>query len=207
MEKEKLLEDIVRLEWPMFHLVNGDTRADCQENYPVCEKMRRSQFSVWNEEALSAYREDLLAAEAEGRNLLRDKYINMMASTEPEHYELFRGELPPVSPEKERLVEEIWQIMLPQTVELRRRYPNVGKMGRPLRSADERNGYASVETYEKGELLTYSEKTLAALLACIRAREAEGVSFAARIQENGVLSMGYASMEEAEEDARRQLSG
>ena len=206
MEKEKLLEEIVRLEWPMFHLVNGDTRADCQENYPVFEKMRRSQFSVWDEAALEAYREDLLAAEQEGRNLLRDKYINMMASTEPEHYELFREELPPVSEAKERLVEEIWQIMLPQTVELRRRYPNVGRMGRPLRTADEVHGYASVETYEKGELLTYSEKTLTALLACIRARAAQGVSFAAAIQENGILSMGYASMEEAEEDAKRQLA-
>ena len=205
MEKEQLLEAIVELEWPMFHEVNGDTRADCQENYPVFEKMRRSQFSVWNEEALSAYHEDLLAARKADHNLLRDKYIHMMASTDPVHYVLFREELPPVSEEKQRLVEEIWQIMLPQTVELRRRYPNVGKLGRPLRSSDEVDGYASVETYEKGELMTYSEKTLRALLAWLRAQAEAGVSAAARIQENGILSMGYASMEEAEEDAKRQL--
>ena len=205
MDKEKLIESIVELEWPMFRVVNGDTRADCQENYPMFVNMRTSQFSAWNEEALSAYREDLLAAQAEGRNLLRDKYIHMMSSTDPEGYLHFLPELPPVSGEKKRLVEAIWQLMLPQTVELRRKYPNVGKLGRPLRSADERNGYASVETYEKGELMTYSEKTLSALLAWIESQAAAGVNVAAKIQENGILSVGYASMEEAEEDARRQL--
>ena len=95
--------------------------------------------------------------------------------------------------------------MLPQTVELRRRYPNVGKMGRPLLASQERGGYASVETYEKGELMTYGEKTLRALLAWIRAQAEAGVSVAAQIQENGILSVGYASMEEAEADAGRQL--
>jgi hypothetical protein len=205
MDKEKIIESIIELEWPMFREVNGDTRADCQENYPMFVNMRTSQFSAWNGEALAAYREDLLAARAAGRNLLRDKYIHMMASTDPEGYLHFLPELPPVSDEKRELVEKIWQIMLPQTVELRRRYPNVGRMGRPLRSADERNGYASVETYEKGELMTYSEKTLRALLAWIEAQAAAGVSVAAQIQTNGILSVGYASMEEAEEDAKRQL--
>ena len=129
----------------------------------------------------------------------------MMASTDPEGYLHFLPELPPVSEEKKALVEEIWQIMLPQTIELRRKYPNVGKLGRPLLSADERNGYASVETYEKGELMTYGEKTLRALLAWLRSQAEAGVSIAAKIQENGILSVGYASMEEAEEDAKRQL--
>ena len=205
MEKERIIERIVELEWPMFREVNGDTRADCQENYPMFVNMRTSQFSAWNEEALLAYEEDLLAAEKEQHNLLRDKYIHMMASTEPEGYLHFLPELPPVSEEKKELVEKIWQLMLPQTVELRRKYPNVGKLGRPLLASQERNGYASVETYEKGELMTYSEKTLRALLAWIETQAAAGVSVAAQIQEKGILSVGYASMEEAEEDAKRQL--
>jgi hypothetical protein len=202
MEKEKIVEELIELEWPMFREVNGDTRADCQEDRPMFVNMRGAQFSVWSEEALLSYREDLLAAGREGRNLLRDKYIHMMSSTDPVGYAVFREELPPVSEEKERLVEAIWQIMLRQTVELRNRYPAVGKMGRPLRSSDEQSGYASVETYEKGELLTYSEKTLAALLKAVEAADAAGISFAGKIQENGILSLGYASMEEAEADAR-----
>lgn len=204
MTKKELIDAIVELEWPMFHEVNGDTRADCQENRPVFVNMRTAQFSEWSEEALEAYRQDLQAAAAEGRNLLRDKYIHMMASTEPEHYEVFSRELPPASEEKLRLAEEIWQILLKQTIELRRQYPAVGKMGRPLRSSEEVGGYASVETYEKGELMTYSEKTLAALLRHIRAMEAAGKSYAVRVQENGLVTMGYASLAEAEEDARRR---
>ena len=62
-----------------------------------------------------------------------------------------------------------------------------------------------METYEKGELMTYGEKTLRALLAWLRSQAEAGVSIAAKIQENGILSVGYASMEEAEEDAKRQL--
>ena len=53
--------------------------------------------------------------------------------------------------------------------------------------------------------MTYGEKTLRALLAWLRSQAEAGVSIAAKIQENGILSVGYASMEEAEEDAKRQL--
>ena len=65
MDKKTIIDGIVELEWPMFREVNGDTRADCQENYPMFVNMRTSQFSAWNEEALLAYEEDLLAAEKE----------------------------------------------------------------------------------------------------------------------------------------------
>ena len=204
MEKEKLVESIIGLEWPMFRDVNGDDRADCQENEPMFVKMRSAQFSVWNEQTLLSYRDDLIAAKKEGRNLLRDKYINMMASTDPELYARMKRELPEPGEKKLELTESIWRILLRQTVLLRSRYPEVGRLGRPLLAADERDGWASVETYEKGELLTYSEKTLTLLLRCIRGMEAEGISFAERIQENGVKSGGYASLEEAERDAARR---
>ena len=44
--------------------------------------------------------EDITRAGDEGRNLSREKYIRMMASTAPEGYEHFKGELPPDSGEK-----------------------------------------------------------------------------------------------------------
>ena len=53
MTKKELIDAIVELEWPMFHEVNGDTRADCQENRPVFVNMRTAQFSEWSEEALN----------------------------------------------------------------------------------------------------------------------------------------------------------
>ena len=203
MDKKSLVEEIIRLEWPMFQEVNGDERADCQENRPMFIAMREAQFAAWDEETLASYVRDLEAAALEGRNLLRDKYIHMMESTEPEHYAYFREELPPVSPRKRELAAAIWAILLPQTAAFREKYPAVARHGRPLLAAQERSGYASVETYEKGELLTYSEATLERLLRCIREKEAQGISFAAEIQTRGMLNQGFRSMEEAEEEAER----
>ncbi len=203
MEKKSLVEEIIRLEWPMFREVNGDERADCQKNYPMFVAMRGAQFAAWDEASLLSYRGDLEAAVLAGRNLLRDKYIHMMETTEPEHYAHFRRELPPVSQRKRDLAAAIWEILLPQTVEFRQKYPAIARLGRPLLASQERNGYASVETYEKGELLTYSEETLEKLLRHIRAQAERGISFAAEIQERGLRNQGYDSPEEAEEDARR----
>ncbi len=203
MENKSLIEEIVRQEWPMFREVNGEERADCQENYPMFVAMREAQFSAWDEASLRSYLGDLEDAREEGRNLLRDKYIHMMESTEPEHYVYFREELPPVSERKRALVAAIWALLLPQTRAFREKYPNVARHGRPLLSSQERFGYASVETYEKGELMTYSEETLEKLKRCIEEKEARGVSFAAEIQTRGMLNQGFHSMEEAEEEARR----
>ena len=203
MDKKSLIEEIIRLEWPMFQEVNGEERADCQENHPMFVAMREAQFSAWDEESLRSYLGDLEEALREGRNLLRDKYIHMMESTEPEHYVYFREELPPASEAKRALVEAIWALLLPQTVEFRQKYPAVARHGRPLLASEERFGYASVETYEKGELMTYSEGTLEKLKRCIEEKKARGISFASEIQTRGMLNQGFRSMEEAEEEAGR----
>ena len=62
--------------------------------------------------------------------------------------------------------------MLAQTERLREKYPAVALGGRPLRASEETEGWASIETYQCGELATYSEKTLAALLEHITAANA-----------------------------------
>ncbi len=205
MEKQALIDAVLEKEWPMFHNVNGDTRAACQNDYPVFEIMRRAQYDAWSVPALEAYLADLTAAGAEGRNLAREKYIRMMERTDPRGFAAFCGELPPVSAEKRALVARIWEKMLAQTERMRQDYPVIALGGRPLRAADETDGWASVETYQTGELLTYSEATLRALLEEIERLEAEGRDFARIVQENTVLRQGYASMEEAERTCAAQL--
>lgn len=197
MDKRKQIEDILVVEWEMFHNVNGENRADCQENKIGFENLRTAQYSVWSEEALASYYEDLLRCAAEGRNIVREKYIRMMKTTAPEAYRKSEWELPPLTPEKEQLVEEIWQIALPQTQKIRAEFPRVATGGRPLTIADEQ-GSPSVENYQKGELLTYSEKTLGLLLDHIRKMEAEGKDFFRIVQENSVRCLGFSSMEAAE---------
>ena len=197
MDKQALINDIIAREWQMFHNVNGEDRASCQEDDRTFDVMRRGQYEAWSEEAVRCYHADLCAAEAEGRNLAREKYIRMMESTDPKGYEAFRGELPPVSPEKAELVAQLWQKYLAQTLRMRERYPFLALGGRPTTSAEE-DDWASVETYQTCEALTYSEETLRALLRHVDALEAQGIDLVFQIQKNSVEGMGFQSMDEAE---------
>lgn len=204
MNKQELIERIIDLEWPMFHSVNGEDRADCQENPMVFRAMRKAQYDVWDEASLESYLKDVEQAQKQGRNLPREKYIRMMATTDPAGYEAFRGELPPVSGEQERLSEAIWARMLVQTEKMREKYPVLALGGRPLR-AEEEQGYTSIESYQKAELLTYSEQTLERYLQNLLALEARGIDLVYQIQENSITCMGYTSMEQAEAVLARQV--
>ena len=197
MTKDELIKQIIDKEWPMFHNVNGEDRVDCQEDPTTFYNMRTAQFKVWDEASLESYDKDLDAAQAAGRNLVREKYIWMMEHTDKEAFQAFKGELPEVSVEKDALVAEIWEIMLAQTEELRKQYPLLALGGRPLHAAEE-DKWASIETYQTSELKTYSEETLKKLLAHIKDMQAKGDDFVYKIQENSVTCLGYKDMREAE---------
>ena len=195
---EEITGKIVGKEWPMFRTVNGEDHVSCQEDRSMFERMRRAQFLAWSEDAAECYLRDLEQAEAAGRNLAREKYIRMMKSTDPEMYETFAPELPALTAEQSSLIAEIWEHMLEQTERMREKYPAVALGGRPLRAEEEAGNWTSIETYQTGELATYSEETLRALLAHIKALEAEGIDLAFEIQKNSITAMGYGSMDEAE---------
>lgn len=198
MELHQIIEQIVAKEWPMFQTVNGGDHVSCQENEETFRAMRTAQFSAWSAGAAASYLRDLEQAEAAGRNLLREKYIRMMASTDPEGYEAFKGELPELSAAQEALIDKLWAHLLAQTERMRQQFPALAMGGRPLRASEETDGWASIETYQTGELATYSQQTLEALLEHLLALEKDGVELARLIQENSVKGMGYRTMEEAE---------
>ncbi len=199
MDKQTLIDEIIKTEWPMFHNVNGDYRVGCQESPGTFRRMRGAQYEVWDPEVCESYLEDLKKAEQEGRNLPREKYIHMMATTAPVEYEFFKSDLPEISEEKKSLVQEIWSIVGAQTDKLREEYPLIALGGRPLHVEDEFPGSTSVETYQKGELLTYSEKTLRLLLDQIKKMQEEGREYAHDVQLATVLAAGYTSLKNAEE--------
>lgn len=198
------IRTIIEKEWVMFHTVNGDERVSCQDDQETFAAMRNAQYSVWSEETLQSYLRDLERAEAQGRNLAREKYIRMMKNTDPVGYQAFLCELPEVSEEKAALVAEIWSHMLAQTERLRERYPTIALGGRPLHAAEEA-AWPSIESYQKGELLTYSKETLALYLKHLVAMEEAGTDLVYQIQENSVTCMGYANMDEAERALERQI--
>ena len=194
----EIVNEIIATEWPMFSTVNGENRVSCQENPKTFRDMRMAQFNQWSREAAESYLADLRQAEHEGRNLLREKYIYMMENTAPAGYEILKEEVPEISEKKEQLIEQIWERLLEQTVRVREKYPLIALGGRPLRAADEMDGWASVETYQIGELKTYSEQTLQLLLDHIRALENEGIDLAYRILEATLQSQGFKTMDDAE---------
>lgn len=204
MTKQEYIDAIIAKEWEMFHNVNGDERASCQEDHYTFDIMRRAQYDAWNEETVSCFYRDISAAEAEGRNLSREKYIRMMKSTDPVGYEAFKSELPELSEKKQALVKELWEKYLAQTLRMRENYPVLALGGRPTYASEE-NGWASLETYQTSETMTYSEATLEALLNHFNTLEAQGVDLAYEIQRNTVLGLGFESMDQAEIAMAKQL--
>ena len=205
MTREERIRDIVAKEWEMFHSVNGDDRADCQDDYAGFVSMRTAQYSFWDDATLESYHGDVTRAAESGRNLAREKYIRMMRHADPEGYARFAPELPAVEPEAAELVEELWTHMLEQTRRFRDRYPGLGVMGRPLLSDADDEVVTSVQTYETGELMTYSPETLRRYRDHLLALEARGVDLVHQIQEQSILCLGYPSLEAAERAAYDQV--
>ena len=197
---DKTLRDqIVATEWDMFQATqNKGGRASCQDEHITFFKMRMAQFCVWSDEVAESYLEDLHAAKENNRNLIAEKYLHMMKSSHPEEYEAQKHLLPYISEEKLALANEICDEMLAQTIPLREAFPHVGKNGRPLFSNADKYGFTSVQTYQLGELLTYSKKTLELLKKHLFALKSEGRSLAREVTAHSICSYGFSSLEEAE---------
>ncbi|MCF0120807.1 MAG: DUF4125 family protein, partial [Oscillospiraceae bacterium] len=199
MAKAEIIREIINIEWGMFHAVNGDgPKASCQNDPETFVGMRSAQFDAWNEETCASYLDDLNAAIAENRNLDTEKYIHMMRNTEPLGYEKFKEQLHFPDAEGMEYVEKITDKMINQTVEMFSKYPYVSGCGRPVYSYEDFGGTTSIETYQKGELMTYSTKTLKLLWEHIEKCEAEGIHLAKEILANGVRHYGYKGLDDAE---------
>lgn len=155
-------ESIVRHEWEQFQRVdNKGGRALCQGNWPVFHQMRISQFLTWDAPLLLSYAQDLNDADAAGRNLLTEKYARMMGSTDPvyyhQHLETF---MPVLSRQRIAQQEHIIAQQLTWARDFKDRYPRLGQKMRTLTTDGDSPENTSFETYLRGELGTYSERTL-----------------------------------------------
>ena len=195
---DDVINKIVSLEWEMFTSVNeGEAKASCQEDRATFNGMRAAQFSQWSLQAAVSYLDDIEAARRAGRNLAEEKYIHMMKTTEPSRYSALLQRVLTPTDEARSLAREISDLLLEQTRSLFEEYPYVSGQGRPLYSTFDYSGI-SVETYQYGELLTYSYKTLEALKEHIIKLEKNNISLARRILESSVKFYGYDSLDSAE---------
>ena len=196
MEKEKIIEEILEKEWKYFsNLNNIGGRADCQDNREDFIIMRKSQWETFNEETLLSYLEDLNSK----NNPLFQKYAQMMKYNSPEEYEKIKDILEKASDEKTDLVNKIMFIYMEWEKEFFERYPIFSSMGRPLYSSEDDNIETSIETYLRGELLSYSEKTLKLYLNYVIDSKEKNINLAIKNMDNLARMQGFNDSDEVEE--------
>ena len=197
---EDIIESIIQMEWEFFDKVeNEGGRASCQDNWETFSKMRRSQYMAWPEPLIESWKSDLVRANEEGRNPLTEKYGYMMCISDPEGNAETALRLPPVSPKKIDTARRIVDRLIPQNETFRAKYPRVSGRGRPLRTSEEpAAGWTSIETYELGELWTYSQKTLELFEVNLDTFKKEGRSYPETVVEYGLRLRGFKGLEEAE---------
>jgi len=200
MTREDIIRKIIDIEWTMFQDVpNIGGKAPCQEERQTFEIMRISQAESWSEAALESYLADLIDAQKRERNLMTEKYARMMKSTSPMEYANIEHLLPPVEQEELALIEEITAIVLEWEEELSKKYPRLIQRGRPIRSSGDSNFVTSLETYLKGELSTYSLRTLKLYHDHVKQQKSDGINGSEITLARTVEQYGYRSLKEANE--------
>ena len=189
-EEGKLIERILELELNMFLNVRSEYPVSCQQNPEGFRLHRGAQFSLWSEETLRSYHDDLLKAEQQGRNLMTLKYARM------------ENLIPPLSVNP--IIDEIVQMELKAQREMLLQYPGILTRGRPL--GDDGSGTTSFKTYLRGELETYSDRTLELLYRDIRQIEDRGENWAIQTYTHLFRELGYESLDEVEEGLRKKDS-
>jgi len=199
-KKEALIFEITQLEWEMFqHVNNTGGRASCQDNPDTFFKMRMSQWLVYSEEVLESYKADCLAAMESGNNLLWQKYAWMMETTYPEEYEAVKRYLPEIPEKSREKIEEIVKIHVEWDAWMAEHYPNIRKRGRVATTEeDNESAGSSMESYLRGELMSYSEKTRDLIYRETKEAYARGENLLKDIIANETRFYGYESLDEAE---------
>ena len=195
-----LVEEVIRREWDQFQRTeNEGGRASCQGNWPMFHQMRASQFMTWPEDLLRSYLDDLDEANRVGRNLVTEKYARMMASTAPDEYrERIEPFIPRLSDERVARQERVIAVQVAWARDFRGRYPKRGAAMRVLTTAEDTPEDTSFETYLRGELGTYSDRTMALYEAMVEDLQAAGRNLTEQTVANTVRLGGFADLEEAE---------
>lgn len=195
----ELVNKIVAAEWAAFDKVENETgRASCQDDWDTFSKMRKSQYMTWTSEMIESFLDDMNEATARGWNLITEKYGRMEASTAPEEYAKIESALPKRDEKTRAIVEEIVKIQVGFMEDLAEDYPNVAKNARSIHTYEDNPYNTSYETYLRGELLTYSEKTLALYGKYVVDYAQREKNLAKEIMNNTAILYGFKSIDELE---------
>ena len=199
-----MIDKIIAEEFSQFDKVqNEGGRADCQDDFETFRIMRKSQYLTWSKEMLQSYYDDLVTAGSRGWNLIMEKYARMMQSTNPLRYAQLEKDLPVISEDRIRIQEEIIKIQVAWMEEFTKLYPGLAGNMRSIYTSSDTSFNTSYETYLRGELGTYSEKTMLLYASFIIGLLKAGRNLAVETMGNTVKLYGYGSLREAEEKRNR----
>lgn len=198
MDKNTLIENIIFLEWKQFQATqNEGGRASCQDDFETFNIMRQSQYLAWYDDVLESYYQDILEAEKKPWNLVTEKYARMMESTAPDEYKQLEDKLPKLSRERINKQEKIISKRVQWEEEFAKKYPALHDTARPIHTSEDTTWETSFETYERGELSTYSDKTVDLYLKMVQDMDDRGVNLSEITVSYMVKFYGYDSLEQA----------
>ena len=199
MNLEKI-EQIIDIEWDMFqHTENMGGRASCQDDFETFYIMRRTQYETWREDMVDLYLDYAAACQKNGRNLVMEKYANMMQYTDLHYYNKhLKPYLPETPVESFPLINKIVKAMIAWDIDFAKGFPKLAGAGRPITSDQDKYGFTSMETYARGELETYPVELLKLYAEYIDELTAGGKNLSMMSQEVMVHLYGYDSIEAAE---------
>jgi len=196
-QKGKWIREILERELEMFLSVAAREPVSCQQDPEGFRATRAAQFSVWSEQALASYHDDLEQAAAQGRNMMTLKYARMENLIPKLHDDVL----------VDNLIDQIVAVQVGWQKEMATKYPWLMKRGRPLEDGEEGFLTTSFVNYLRGELETYSPDTLAHLYEDVTESYSQGRNMTESIYLHMVKGHGYASLEEAEAAAEWQAKG
>jgi hypothetical protein len=178
--KSRTVHRILDIELDMFRRVPTGEEPSCRSHLEDMKLHRRGQFSTWSEKTCESYLEDLREAERRGVNLMTIKYARMDKLIPP-----YSG-----NPLIQRIADQfvVWQR------EMLRDYPNLMRGGRDLED---------FSNYLRGELETYSDRTLEFLWQDVESFAARGENMSAAVYGYLARQSGYESLELMEEALAR----
>ena len=195
MKKDKLITQILEIEFDMFASVRSRYPVSCQDDPEGFRVMRSAQFAAWSEETLESYLSDLKKAADDGRNLMTLKYARMENTIPPLHE----------NPQIDNMLNEIVGVQMAWQKEMFSKYPALMSRGRPLTDTEKQQSDTSFKTYLRCELETYSLMTLTHFFRDIMVNRSQEKNMTEEIYTHMVSGLGYSDLEEAEAATRKNM--
>ncbi|MBR3834591.1 MAG: DUF4125 family protein [Lachnospiraceae bacterium] len=193
------VKQIIEMEWEMFDKVkNEGGRADCQDDWNTFSIMRKSQYMAWTRELQESYLTDLEIASSKGWNMIMEKYARMMESTCPAKYDELKKDLPRLTEDRIAIQESIIAIQVEWMESFAAQYPKMAGNSRSIRTHTDNEYNTSYETYLRGEISTYSERTFVLYGKFIANLHRQGKNLAYMIMNNTARLYGYMDVDDAE---------